>query len=826
MSKEFFDGTGILTSSRSCYTSPEDCQIPTKLSELENDMNFIRDAQYQHTDNNFTDEYKEILDQNKDLPQAVEDAKNAADRANAAADISETLNENPPKIVNDYWWFYNIDTGRYENTGIKAIGDSFVIKRTYSSVQEMEDNFNSPDVLVGEFVVINTEDIEDPENSRLYMKAEESWKFITDLSGATGVTGLSAYQIAVQHGFEGTEEEWLESLSKDSKDAAKEAKAAASAAIQATSDLREFEGEARQSEELRKSQETIREQQEAAREQKTNQIISETTNVKNETDQVRQDTLAAKNETIAATEAAEEATSKTLQAISNAETATTAATEAAKEANKKATLAQTAADNANKAAETTNQAIEEAKAATAKATEAANNANEKATLANEKAGLADSAATKATEAATKADTATGNANQAATNANSKASLADEKATLAQSSAEAANQAAESANTAIEGANTAAGTANQAATSANQAAINATTQADRAKEFADNPPKIEGGTWWVWDENNDSYTNTGVSATGPKGDTGSGLNIIGELNSESELPAEGKSGDAYLINGQLYVYVGSGGNVSSNPKWSNVGTIKGDKGDAATIEVGNVTSGDVAKITNSGTSSAAIFDFVLPKGDAATIKVGTVTEGESAKITNSGNEHEAIFDFVLPSGEPGKSPKIQGGTWWVWSWEENDYVNTNISVSSDYELTKEKVENVLIGDITTHNHDSSYIKDAPKDSRYYGRQEGTWKILDDVFIKQESDPTVPEWAKQPNKPQYTAQEVGALPSDTEIPDISGLATKAELESKADVSSLNGKVDKIEGKGLSTEDFTTENKNDLNKLKSNLDWTTVE
>jgi hypothetical protein len=102
MSKEFFDGTGILTSSRSCYTSPEDCQIPTKLSELENDMNFIRDAQYQHTDNNFTDEYKEILDQNKDLPQAVEDAKEAADRANAAADISETLNENPPKIVNDY----------------------------------------------------------------------------------------------------------------------------------------------------------------------------------------------------------------------------------------------------------------------------------------------------------------------------------------------------------------------------------------------------------------------------------------------------------------------------------------------------------------------------------------------------------------------------------------------------------------------------------------------------------------------------------------------------------------------------------------------------
>lgn len=30
--------------------------------------------------------------------------------------------------------------------------------------------------------------------------------------------------------------------------------------------------------------------------------------------------------------------------------------------------------------------------------------------------------------------------------------------------------------------------------------------------------------------------------------------------------------------------------------------------------------------------------------------------------------------------------------------------------------------------------------------------------------QETDPTVPAWAKQPTKPTYTAQEVGAIPSD--------------------------------------------------------------
>lgn len=36
------------------------------------------------------------------------------------------------------------------------------------------------------------------------------------------------------------------------------------------------------------------------------------------------------------------------------------------------------------------------------------------------------------------------------------------------------------------------------------------------------------------------------------------------------------------------------------------------------------------------------------------------------------------------------------------------------------------------------------------------------------IVQETDPTVPDWAKQPNPPTYTASEVGALPASTKIP----------------------------------------------------------
>lgn len=37
-----------------------------------------------------------------------------------------------------------------------------------------------------------------------------------------------------------------------------------------------------------------------------------------------------------------------------------------------------------------------------------------------------------------------------------------------------------------------------------------------------------------------------------------------------------------------------------------------------------------------------------------------------------------------------------------------------------------------------------------------------------YLTEETDPTVPTWAKQPQKPTYTAAEVGALPRDTKIP----------------------------------------------------------
>lgn len=55
-------------------------------------------------------------------------------------------------------------------------------------------------------------------------------------------------------------------------------------------------------------------------------------------------------------------------------------------------------------------------------------------------------------------------------------------------------------------------------------------------------------------------------------------------------------------------------------------------------------------------------------------------------------------------------------------------------------------------------------------------EAVERYLEKHPIGEENDPTVPEWAKRPEKPTYTAKEVGALPDTTEIPSLKGYATE--------------------------------------------------
>lgn len=73
-------------------------------------------------------------------------------------------------------------------------GDPFTISKLYSSVEEMNNDFSGTDVLEGQFVMIETGNVEDEDNAKLYVKGKDSYQFITDLSGAQGIQGPQGEQ--------------------------------------------------------------------------------------------------------------------------------------------------------------------------------------------------------------------------------------------------------------------------------------------------------------------------------------------------------------------------------------------------------------------------------------------------------------------------------------------------------------------------------------------------------------------------------------------------------------------------------------------------------
>lgn len=427
-----------------------------------------------------------------EVPNAVKDAKQAV------KDSKEVL-QNPPKIVDGNWYIYDYVNDTYQDSGINAVGDAFTIVKTYPSIQAMQDDYNNPEVKTGQFVMIDTGNVENEEDSRLYLKGNTEWKFISDLSGAQGIQGLSAYQVAVQHGFEGTEDEWLISL----------------------------KGE------------------------------------KGET--------GPKGD--------------------------------------------------------------------------------------------------------KGDTG----EKGATGERGPQGLQGERG--------------------LQG-----------------------DRGEKGEQGIQGPvgPKGEQGEQGIQGIQGPQGE---PGPQGPKGDTGSGLNIKGELDSESQLPQEGVSGDAWLIAGNLYVYVGENGNVESNPKWSNVGSIQGPAGPQGPVG---------------------------PKGE----------QGEPG-----------------PTGEPGAdgAPGIQGPK------GDPGQKGEKGDPGSDASVTKQNVEAVLTGDITSHNHDSRYIS------------------------KSNASAYTPTADYHPATKKYVDDTVAAV-------DVT-----EQISGKADTTYVNAelakKVDAVTGKQLSTNDYTTAEKNKL-------------
>ena len=182
----------------------------------------------------------------------------------------------------------------------------------------------------------------------------------------------------------------------------------------------------------------------------------------------------------------------------------------------------------------------------------------------------------------------------------------------------------------------------------------------------------------------AVTNSGTSSAailnfvlrdGPTGATGA----TGPTGSTGPTGATGTA--ATVTVGTVTSVVNAGTATITNTGTSAAGTFNfvlrdgpagptgstGATGAAASIAVGTVTSGTAGgtpTVTNSGTSGSAVFDFLLipgttgpqgATGTAAAVTVGTVSTvafGGTAAVTNSGTSGSAVLDFVLVTGPQG------------------------------------------------------------------------------------------------------------------------------------------------------------------------------
>lgn len=455
--------------------------------------------------------------------QAVTDIEGIVDDAVAATDKAEEIASNPPKIVDGDWWIYDYDTKQYVNTGIAAIGDAFTYKKEYPSVEAMEADWGTADVKLGEYVLINTNDVEDPDDAKVYLKTQEGWKFIVDLSGMQGIQGWSAYEVAVKHGFVGTEEEWVQSLKQPALDAAAEA-------LEAKAQVEATEQAVKEAEALRVTAEQGRVNAENTR------VSNENTRISNEDSRKAEESkrVTAENERIAAENSrkSEEDIRKTneanrISAESSRASAETlrASAEAERNTNEQKRIEEEtkriSSEEGRVAAETERVDNEDARIAA----ETTRDTAEQERIANEATRQANEAVRETQEAAREKNTA-------------------------------------DAITAVNEAKTA---AQQATTNATTAANNANTQAARAKEYADNPPKVgEDGYWYLWDEVNDVYVNTGWPS--------SGILLKGSLNSPEDLNdiIDPQLSDSYIVGTDLYFWNGT--------EWVNMGRFQGPQGE--------------------------------------------------------------------------------------------------------------------------------------------------------------------------------------------------------------------------------------------------------
>lgn len=411
----------------------------------------------------------------ENLEDSINRANEAASNAEEAADRANTIASNPPKIINNLWYIYNEETQEYESTNVSATGDPLYISKTYPSISEMNADFDNIAIRPGQFVMIDS-DTEDPDNAKLFVKGDVEWIFISDLSGSQGITGMSAYQIAVQNGFVGTEEEWVQSLKQPALDAAEEVLDIKSSILATEAEIKDAEALRVIAENNRTAAETDREANEQNRSlAENNRELSEASRVLEESNRVEAEKTRVNNDAGRAQNESERVKNELVRQNNE--------------------IAREDKEEERESNEVVRKESEDIRVSQENDREGAENArvlSESTRVTSEQDRITAETLRESQEAVRQANEAIRETQEASRQTNT--------------------------TNAITAVNKAKTEAEKATTNAVTATNAANTQADRAKEYADNPPKIVTNYWHVWDDTTDAYINTNVNATGEPGKT--------------------------------------------------------------------------------------------------------------------------------------------------------------------------------------------------------------------------------------------------------------------------------------------------------------------
>lgn len=183
------------------------------------------------------------------------------------------------------------------------------------------------------------------------------------------------------------------------------------------------------------------------------------------------------------------------------------------------------------------------------------------------------------------------------------------------------------------------------------------------------------------------------------------------------------------------------------------------------------------------------------------------------VANGGDSKDLIVTFTAATSVENISSKEKHSTifgkiakWFtdrISKLKKFTYDSTTKITSTDIDSTIPTTDALENGDITVMN--AEYTNSA---SRAIADKNG--KDIT-TYVATETDPTVPGWAKNATKPTYTKAEVG-------LGKVDNTADLDKPISTATQNALSAKVDKVSGKGLSTNDYTTAEKNKLAGLAS--------